>query len=180
MFKVIIAAIIVTIVGLFVMTKIDPSTPSTSSSYYYYSSYSYGDDDVVKVTIAGQILHPGEYSISPQATLGNLISMAGGTLDNADPNSYTSSLVIGSRTSFYIPKASDIPESCTVTVIEKININTANETKLKSAGFSSSQAAALVSYRDSNGYFQALEDIMKVSGIGEKTFLAVRDKISLS
>jgi competence protein ComEA len=181
MFKIIIAVVVVTIVGLFVMTQIDPNNPNNkSSSIYNYSSIVYDSDSMVKVAIAGQILHPGDYAISPQATLGDLISMAGGTTSNADPDSYTPSLLIGSRTSFYIPKVSDIPETCSLAVITKVNINTAEETELKTAGFSSTQASALISYRNENGSFEALEDIMKVSGIGEKTFLAVRDKICLA
>lgn len=180
MFKIIIAAVIVTIVGLFIMTKIDPTIATNSSIVVVDNSVSYASDSLVKVSISGQILHAGSYSISPLETLGDLIDMAGGTLENADPDSYTSGLVIGSRTNFYIPKASEIPETCTVTKIDKVNINTADQEALVSVKFYTSQATALIDYRNTNGDFQALEDIMKVSGIGEKTYLTVRDYISLS
>ena len=179
MLKIIIAAIVVTIVGLFILTKIDPS--QNSISYIEISSGTdSNEDDKVKVDITGQILHPGGYYIDPQETLGNLIDLAGGTLENADPDSYTPGLVIGNRTAFYIGKLEDIPATCTATKIVKVNINTAGESELTSVKFSTSQASALVSYRTDNGSFRALEDIMKVSGIGEKTFLSVRDYICLS
>ncbi|MCI2068259.1 MAG: helix-hairpin-helix domain-containing protein [Bacilli bacterium] len=179
MLKIIIAAIVVTIVGLFILTKIDPAQ-NTISYVEISSEAGSGEDDTVKVDITGQILHPGGYYIAPEKTLGNLIEMAGGTLENADPDSYTPGLVIGNRTSFYIGKLEDIPSTCTATKIVKVNVNTAGESELTSVKFSSSQATALVSYRTDNGNFQALEDIMKVSGIGEKTFLTVRDYICLS
>jgi len=180
MFKIIVAAVIVTIIGLFIMTKIDPNVAANSSIVIVENSVSYDSDSLVKVSISGQILHSGSYSISPLETLGSLIDMAGGTLENADPDSYTPGLVIGPRTSFYIPKASEIPATCEVTKIDKVNINTADQETLVSVKFYTSQATALIDYRNINGDFQALEDIMKVSGIGEKTYITVRDYISLS
>ena len=54
---------------------------------------------------------------------------------------------------------------------EKININTADAqqlTQLKRIG--ASYAARIVEYRELNGEFQQPEDIMKVKGIGTKTF----------
>jgi competence protein ComEA len=179
MMKVIIAAIIITIVGLFFMTKIDPTVNNTSALSLTESEEG-EDSSLVKVGITGEIVHPGSYSISPQSTLSDLIKMAGGTTEDADPGSYTPGLVIGSRTAFYISKLTDVPQTCSVTYIVKVNINTAAASSLENIGFTSVQADALVTYRETNGNFQALEDIMKVSGIGEKTFIKVRDSICLA
>ena len=176
MFKIILVAVVVTIAGLFVMTKIDPANQNNNISI----TTKYTGEDAVKVSISGQILHPGTYDCNPNSTLGTIIDMAGCFLENADPTSYTESLIIGSRTEFYIPKKAEIPETCLVENIEKVNINTASASELKEAGFTSSQAQAIVDYRDEHGNFQAIEDILDVSGIGEKTYLAMRDKICLS
>lgn len=176
MYKVIIVAVIVTIVGLFVMSKIDPGyDPSTING----ETTTVVGEDYVQVGITGQILHPGEYEIDPASTLSDLIDLAGGVTENADPNSYTPTLLIGSRSSFYISKKAEIPETIVTEDIEKTNVNTADEEDLKQVGFNTAQAAALIEYRQENGDFKALEDIMLVSGIGEKTYLAVRDKIRL-
>ena len=54
---------------------------------------------------------------------------------------------------------------------EKININTADIqqlAQLKRIG--PSYAARIIEYREQNGAFQQPEDIMKVKGIGSKTF----------
>jgi len=176
MYKVIVIAVIITIISLFVMTKIDPGyTTNTVNGV----STSIVSEDFVQVGITGQIVHPGEYEINPSYTLKDLIDMAGGVTENADPKSYTPSLVIGSRSAFYISKKAEIPETIVTTDIAKVNINTADEDSLNEIGFNTAQSAAIVEYREENGDFQALEDIMLVSGIGEKTYLSVRDKICL-
>jgi competence protein ComEA len=179
MFKVIIIGLVVTVVGLFVMSKIDPNNQSTVNQTSVTSYYS--GDDAVNVTIEGQILHPGKYDVSPQYTLANLIDMAGGVLEDSDPNAYTPSLYIGSRTLFYIPKKNKLSEMCYQEEIEKVNINTATASTISSkTEMSSTQATALVTYREENGSFQAIEDILKVKGIGEGTYAKVRDYICLS
>lgn len=116
--------------------------------------------------------------ITPESTLGDLIIKAGGTLVNADPNSYTPTLVIGNRTNFYIASKSEIPDTCVVTDIEKVNINTATKEQLATiSGLTNSQIESILNYRNNTGMFYCLEDVMNVSGIGEKTYLLIRDKI---
>lgn len=174
MFKVIIIGLVVTIAGLFVMSKIDPNNPKPTNNN---NTTITGDE--VKVVITGQVMHPGEYLMLPNETLGELIDKAGGCLSEADPNSYTSGLLIGNRTEFYIPARSKTPETCIVENIIKYNLNSSGVDELKKAGFNSAQAAAIIEYRTSNGPFAALEEIKEVTGIGEKTYLAVRDYLIL-
>lgn len=60
----------------------------------------------------------------------------------------------------------------------KVNINTADLEQLMSLnGIGESYANRIIEYRDKNGPFQAPEDILKVKGIGEKTFEANKDRI---
>lgn len=62
-----------------------------------------------------------------------------------------------------------------------ININTATESELSGInGIGPSKAAAVVAYRQENGSFASIEEIMKVSGIGEGTYEKIKDKISVN
>ncbi|MCH5254964.1 MAG: helix-hairpin-helix domain-containing protein [Lachnospiraceae bacterium] len=62
-----------------------------------------------------------------------------------------------------------------------ININTATESELSGInGIGPSKAAAVVAYRQENGRFTSVEEIMKVSGIGEGTYEKIKDKISVN
>ncbi len=62
--------------------------------------------------------------------------------------------------------------------IEKIDINTATETELTQLEkIGPKIAARIVEYRQKNGNFEKPEDIMNVSGIGQKLFEANKDRI---
>lgn len=61
-----------------------------------------------------------------------------------------------------------------------VNINTATESELCSiSGIGASRAAAIVEYRQENGNFASIEDIMKVSGIKEGTYEKIKDMITV-
>jgi len=63
---------------------------------------------------------------------------------------------------------------------EKINLNTATLgelTKLKRIG--PAYAQRIIDYREKYGPFEKIEDLMKVKGIGQKTFDANKDIITV-
>ena len=61
---------------------------------------------------------------------------------------------------------------------KKININTASADELRDLkGIGEKKAAAIIEFRETNGNFKQPEDIMKVPGIGPKTFNANKDRI---
>ncbi len=63
---------------------------------------------------------------------------------------------------------------------EKININTSDIDKLTTLpNIGKSKAQAIISYREKNGDFKSIEDIIKVSGIGESTFQKIKDYITI-
>jgi competence protein ComEA len=62
--------------------------------------------------------------------------------------------------------------------VEKININTASAEQLAQLkGIGPSHAAKIVAYREKNGPFKMPEDLMQVSGIGQKTIEANQEFI---
>ncbi len=89
------------------------------------------------------------------------------------------SLVLGLLVSFSLPAYSQQGKS-TQSAVKKININTASVQELSTLPrIGPKKAAAIVEYRNKNGKFQRIEDIMKVKGIGEKTFLRLKDLITV-
>ncbi len=61
-----------------------------------------------------------------------------------------------------------------------ININTATKEELMTlSGIGEVKAESVISYREENGDFYAIEEIMDVSGIGEGTFNNIRDFITV-
>jgi len=66
------------------------------------------------------------------------------------------------------------------TQAEKININTASVNELqKLPQIGAVIARRIVDYREKNGKFTKIEDVMKVKGIGEKTFLKLKPLITV-
>ena len=59
-----------------------------------------------------------------------------------------------------------------------MNINTASITELTTLpGIGEVKARAIVDYRENHGPFKSVEELMMVSGIGEKTYEKLREKI---
>ncbi len=181
MLKTIIIGLILTIVTIAAFTFIDNASSTVLVTNENVTTTETVDTEAdVSVEISGEINHPGTYSIASSETLGTLIDMAGGVTEDADSKSYNESVVIGTYTSFYIAPLTEPASTCVEETIEKVNINEADEDELVEVGFYSNQAANTVTYREENGDFQVLEDIMNVKGIGEATFEKVKDKICLS
>lgn len=63
----------------------------------------------------------------------------------------------------------------------KIDINKASaEELMQIKGIGESYAQRIIEYRDANGQFNQIEDIMKVKGIGPKLFESIKDQITVA
>ena len=66
------------------------------------------------------------------------------------------------------------------TTAKKININTANLEELQTLPrIGEKVAQRIIDYRKEHGPFKKIEELMKVQGIGEKTFKLIKDKIEV-
>ncbi len=62
----------------------------------------------------------------------------------------------------------------------KVNINTADQAQLDTLpGIGPAYAQRIIQYREINGPFKAIEDIKRVSGIGDKRFEQLKDLITV-
>ena len=65
-------------------------------------------------------------------------------------------------------------------VLDQININTAETEELVLLpSIGEGRAEDIIEYREDNGNFDRIEDIMQVSGIGEKTFEEIKEQITV-
>jgi competence protein ComEA len=62
-----------------------------------------------------------------------------------------------------------------------VNLNTASATQLESLpGIGAKTAQRIVEYRQKNGDFKKVEELMNVKGIGEKTFLKLKPQLTVA
>ena len=63
--------------------------------------------------------------------------------------------------------------------IGKVNINSASLEELMTlTGIGESKAKDIISYRETNGPFTTIEDLKKVSGIGDSIFAKIKENIT--
>lgn len=166
------------------------------------------ENKTIWIDIAGAVINPGVYELPQDARVNDLLIAAGGLSGEADREwveanlNRAQKLVDGVKV--YIPQAGEIQEAvaggsgaggqklgqATATeqkyfgVVEKstglVNINTASQGELETLpGIGPAYAQRIIEYRESHSGFKAIEEIKNVSGIGEKTFEKIKEKITI-
>lgn len=137
--------------------------------------------------IVGEIRSPGVYRLESGARIYELVEKAGGFTEEAAPMSVNQARVIQDGEQIRILSRREYEAGAqtagTAEAAEAplVNINTATEEELNAlTGIGPSKAAAIAAYREENGPFASIEELMEVSGIGEKTFEQLRDEITVS
>jgi competence protein ComEA len=71
--------------------------------------------------------------------------------------------------------------TATVVSTEVVNVNTATVAQIASLpGIGPKTAELVVEYRTKNGPFKKIEEVMNVRGIGEKSFLKIKDRLTVA
>ncbi|MFW6230163.1 MAG: helix-hairpin-helix domain-containing protein [Halanaerobium sp.] len=156
-------------------------------------------DKTIVVHLAGAVKRPGVYKLNQSDRLVDLIKAAGGLKENADLNqiNLAEKLYDGQKLVIienYKNSSQKTLNNSTADNFEEIepdshnlsndnsliNINQADQEQLETlSGIGPSKAAAIIKYREENSYFSNKEDLLNVSGIGEKTLENIRDEIVL-
>lgn len=138
----------------------------------------------IQVHVAGEVNKPGVYKLDAGSRIMDAVNAAGGFTSKADQNSLNLAKVLEDGEQILInstepasnPSTSDSNSSSSNN--GKVNINTADLATLQTlSGVGPSTAQKIIDYRNANGKFKTIEDLKKVSGIGEKTFEKFKDKI---
>lgn len=143
------------------------------------------EPQIFKVDVKGAVIRPGVYEVKEGERVIDVIERAGGFRENADSLQVNLSQRVHDEMVIYVPvQGENIPVSTLLPAPAgtsnngKININTASATELETLpGIGPQKAEAIIQYREENGPFQKAEDLMKVSGIGEKTFEKLKEHI---
>ena len=149
----------------------------------------------ITVYICGCVLNPGVYELPEGSRICDGLDAAGGFAEGADETRINLAGYLRDGDMVFFPgEGEEIPEGAvsaaqpvttggaagvaSSTSSALININTASEDTLCSLpGIGSSKAKAIIKYREDNGPFTDISQIMNVSGIGENLYNNIKDLI---
>ena len=141
------------------------------------------------VDVKGAVTNPGIYEVAKNMRVQNAIDLAGGLPQNAETRHINFAQHVTDQMLLYIPVVGeeivDIPYTQPNSPVEegtsKININTATDLELQALpGIGEKKALQIINYRTENGSFSTIEELMEVSGIGQKTFDTLKESITVT
>ena len=143
-----------------------------------------GDGAPITVSVTGEVNQPGEYQIPAGGRYSDAIYAAGGATKRAyiDPTLLDQALSNGDQV--VLPSAENAGEPSSSqdgNDGRRININTADQPELmRLPGIGEAMAGRIIAYREEYGGFQRVEELMNISGIGEKKFADIKPYVTVS
>ncbi len=118
-----------------------------------------------EVYIGGAVINPGIYPLKAEDTVTNLIEAAGGSTGNADL----------SNLEIYIPEATTVEQP------QKVDINRAEAWLLEALpGIGEAKAQAIIDYRNKNGAFHTINELLKVKGISNTVYEQIETLVTVA
>lgn len=157
------------------------------------SSLEDGNPDAeIYVFVCGQVMTPGVYKLPADSRIYQAIEAAGGLLETAAGDCVNQAELMKDGQRIYIPTAEEVQsgafemaapnsgEAAEPALEGRVNINTAGKEELMTlTGIGEKKAEAIIQYRDANGGFRSVEDLMQVEGIKEGTFEKMKEDITV-
>jgi competence protein ComEA len=146
----------------------------------------------IVIYITGAVKHAGVFKLPPESRLVDAVQVAGGFAEGADLNQINLASPISDGQQIVIPGLSTLPTP-ELTIGENgllvtptpfagtpININTASAELLDTLpGIGPTTAQKIKDYRDQNGPFTRVEDLLKIPGIGPSTLEEIRGLVTV-
>ncbi|MCD5491460.1 helix-hairpin-helix domain-containing protein [Lactobacillus delbrueckii] len=189
------------------MSENSGQSSSVSSVAASASSAASAANAEVVCDISGAVKHQGVYRLKNGARLEDLIEKAGGLTKDAQLQAINRSQLLKDQDKIYIPGKGDKMEaaqtansaaasapasspSASASSVSSstsgaasgdlINLNTATASDLqKLNGIGEKKAEQIIAYRQEKGAFKSIDELKEVSGIGDKTFAAIKDQLTI-
>jgi competence protein ComEA len=188
------AAIVLVLVGLGIAVLVSalgshgssqsvaPPTPSATPGASG-AAHSTAGGAILYIHILGAVAKPGLYLLRDGDRAVDGVAAAGGFTAVADQSGLNLARLLVDGEQILVPTIGETPAASApgaTTAGGKVNINTADGTALETLpGVGPTMAKRIIDWRTKNGRFTALEDLMSVTGVGEKTFDSLKDLVTL-
>lgn len=129
------------------------------------------DDGMIVVGIYGEVVNSGTYHVQEGESLITIINAAGGVTNKADLDAFYDYHIVEDGVNYYIAPSNNG---------NKISINTADVVALDMLpGIGPTLANRIISYREENGNFTAIEQLKNIEGLGDAAFEKIKDLVRL-
>ncbi len=135
--------------------------------------------DIITVHICGEVYFPGVYDVYSGSRIYEVVKQAGGFTKDADTVAVNQAKEVSDGEQIYIPSIKETEENDAKPSL--IDLNKANAEQLCTIpGIGQVKAKQIIDYREKNGNFHKIEDIMNISGIKEGLFEQISPYITVS
>jgi competence protein ComEA len=173
----IIALLVLVITALFVMRGSSQEVIAAPAPLEIESSAM----QTLMVDVAGAVINPGVYSLPLNARVFEAIKAAGGLKKGADTSDINQARILRDGEQIYVYPTTTSAGGVSRPAVRKngpIMINRATVKDFESLhGIGPVLANRIVSYRKINGPFAAVEDLLKIPGIGQSKFAQFKEKL---
>lgn len=144
------------------------------------------EHDSIFVHILGEVHRPGLVQLREGDRVIDAIAAAGGYTDAADRAFLNLARQVSDGEQLLVFAEGEAPQLDTGNggssgyAGGKVNLNTADSAALETLPrVGPALAARIIQWREANGRFRSIDDLMAVSGIGAKTFTGLRDLVTV-
>ncbi len=133
--------------------------------------------ETIVVHVAGAVQRPGLVTVPSPARIADVIAAAGGAGPGADLGGLNLAATVSDGDQVVVPMPGE-GSPAGGGAMQGIDLNHSSAAELeKLPGVGPVLAARIVDFRESNGTFETVEDLLDVGGIGEAKLEAMRDAI---
>ncbi|MCQ2508218.1 MAG: helix-hairpin-helix domain-containing protein [Dorea sp.] len=150
-------------------------------------------EDQIYVHVCGAVEKPGVYELAGESRIYQAIDAAGGLTKDADEAAVNQAGRVEDGQQIYVYTKEETKNSRENGNLEsgqktmeadqsasKVNLNTAGKEELKTlTGIGEAKAQAIIDFRESNGAYTSIEDIMKIEGIKQGVFNKIKEDITI-
>jgi competence protein ComEA len=144
--------------------------------------------------VSGAVANPGVYSLGPDDRISDAIVAAGGEISDAEPAVLNLTARVRDEARYHIPKTGKPPQAVVEGAAKpegaagntqadggSFDLNLVSTSLLETLpGIGPALAQAIVDYRDSDGPFRSVDEIVNVPRIGPATLNNIRDLVTVT
>lgn len=145
---------------------------------------------LVYVQVSGAVRNPGVYALPEGSRVFQAVELAGGLTEEADLRSLNQAQPLTDGEMIWVMTASEaavqgnpagyLSGNSEYKDDGKVNLNTATKEELMQLpGIGAAKAASIIAWREANGSFAQIEDLMKIEGIKEGVFSKIEDYVKV-